>query len=89
MDVGHLCDNKLCVNPAHLKLQTRGENVRQQREHGRRPLGEMVTNSKLTSRDVIFARNSTLPQRILGNLLGVNPNTIGKVRRREIWSHIS
>lgn len=38
-DIGHLCDNPLCINPNHLVLQTRKENLNQALKRGR-----MVSN---------------------------------------------
>lgn len=34
-DVGHTCDNPECINPDHLVLQTRKENIQQARDRGR------------------------------------------------------
>lgn len=35
--VKHTCDNKLCVNPAHLELGTYSENLKEAYERGQRP----------------------------------------------------
>lgn len=34
-DVGHLCDTPLCINPKHLKVQTRKQNLQQAAQRGR------------------------------------------------------
>lgn len=41
MTLDHLCQNKRCVNPAHLEVVTRGENVRRQIQAGRHPTAGM------------------------------------------------
>lgn len=35
LTIDHLCENKLCVNPAHLEQVTREENVRRQYDRAR------------------------------------------------------
>jgi hypothetical protein len=50
LDVRHDCDNTLCVNPLHLKVGARKENLRDMVERGRNYLakGERQRLSKLT-----------------------------------------
>lgn len=40
MDILHSCDNKLCVNPDHLRAGTHAENMREAAERGRIPSGD-------------------------------------------------
>ena len=35
-DAGHLCENRACCNPEHLEWQTRSENLKGRRQHGRK-----------------------------------------------------
>lgn len=47
MVICHQCDNKLCVNPDHLKLGTYKDNSREARERGRRaPFYQRSSRSK-------------------------------------------
>ena len=35
--VSHTCDNRSCVNPAHLRSRTQGENLQDMHDKGRHP----------------------------------------------------
>ncbi len=97
MDVCHSCDVPSCVNPAHLWLGTRKDNVADMIEKGRgnwsnRACGEKQGNSKLTKEQVldIRAKYATRKhtQQELADMFGVVQSAIGRVVRRERWKHI-
>ena len=102
MHVLHSCDNKKCVNPAHLRVGTSAENSREASERGLYvtgnqwraahlptiPRGEAHKNARLTERQVLAIRNSDSSGVLLSKQYGVSPKTISRVRRREVWSHI-
>lgn len=76
----HRCDNPSCVNPEHLFLGTRGDNVRDAAAKNRMPHGESHWASKLTSEQVLEIRSSSLSQTTLADLYKVNQSTICRVR---------
>ena len=90
----HHCDTPPCVNPDHLFLGTHADNVADMIAKGRPGgpyrRGESHCQAKLTEADVRKIRAAKgLLLRELAAQYGVSPNTIGKVRRREQWAHVS
>lgn len=96
----HKCDTRPCVNPDHLIPGTQAENmadmVRNNNRlralglytaHARMP-GEAHPNAKLNDELVALIRSSLESDRALARTIGVNPGTIGKVRRGESWAHL-
>lgn len=90
MDVLHTCDNRLCINPAHLYLGTDVENARDCIARGRanKPKGEQHPRAKLNTAKVIAIRASNLPDKPLAKSYGVAPSLIYAVRARRIWRHV-
>jgi hypothetical protein len=92
----HSCDNPPCINPAHLRLGTHGDNGadmvargRAARNVGRAPLqGEANGFAHLTAKAVREIRRSSKPQAALADRFGVTQSTISKVQLRKAWKHI-
>ena len=89
MHVLHSCDNRLCVNPTHLRLGTNTDNVRDKVTRGRAPSGESHPNSKLDARTVAairaaHARDGT-SFAVLGRRYGVHRSTIKRICDGDSW----
>lgn len=93
IDVCHRCDVRLCINPDHLFLGTRLDNMRDCVKKGRfktlDPLsGEASPNSKLTDKDVIAIRSDARSQRQIARSYGVDKGTIAAIIQRRTWRHL-
>lgn len=93
----HHCDNRLCVNPAHLFLGTKADNTHDMMAKGRQILppprhGEANNKAKLTTAQVIAIReqyaSGTASSRELGRKYSVNKATILSIIHRKTWAHI-
>ena len=76
MDIDHLCRNKGCVNPKHLELVTRSENVRRGK------------STKLNKTKVLQIRASKESSRKICKKFNVCAATIRHIRLGLIWKDI-
>jgi len=91
-DVRHKCDRPACINPGHLELGTRQDNVNDMIERGRdkKAVGEAASKAKLTEAQVrsIRASKDTVCT-VLAAQYGVSHTTILKIWRGETWTHLT
>lgn len=92
-DVCHRCDTRCCVNPDHLFIGTRSDNMQDCIRKGRfSPIpilaGECSPNSKLTEDDVRAIRLDPRSQREIARSYGVDKGTIAHILHRKTWRHI-
>lgn len=94
LHVLHSCDNPPCCNPAHLRVGTNVDNIRDKVIRGRtsRLHGERCGMAKLTNADVQLIRLAaeTLPVSIeqLATAWSVSRMQVGRILRRVQWRHI-
>lgn len=91
----HHCDNRSCVNPAHLFSGTHKENTVDAAQKGRHKnpqfRGSKNAMSKLSTKDVIEIRRRHAngeTQRSIAADFSVNYKAISKICRRQRWRHI-
>ena len=86
----HRCDNRRCVNPAHLFLGTHADNMRDMTEKSRTAdrAGESNGNAKLTEADIPTIRADKRIQRVIAAEYGVSPQHIERIKNRKTWKHI-
>jgi hypothetical protein len=86
----HTCDNRKCVNPAHLFIGNPKINMADcasKKRFGNR-WGENNAHAKLTEDTVRFIRGSDLPLSALVKLVGVSQTAIASARSGKTWAHI-
>ncbi len=93
MFVLHKCDNPVCLNPLHLFLGTQSDNAKDMWSKGRanpKPsLGSSHGMSKLNDDAVREILASSESGKALAGKFGVSQSTIGDVRKRRIWKHVT
>ncbi len=94
MFVMHSCDNRLCVNPAHLSLGTVGDNNRDRDQKGRcsTKRGAQNLSAKLSedqAREVLrLAAERVRPQREIADKFGVSVRTVQNIVAGVTWAHL-
>jgi hypothetical protein len=94
LELRHSCDVRHCVNPAHLSVGTRADNMRDMVERGRwtpRPAmrGERNGNARLTTDQALAIRQDMRTLREIARDFGVSISTASLIRRGSRWAHAS
>lgn len=96
-DVCHKCDNPSCINPDHLFLGTRSDNMKDAYNKGRlkileyiRPKGSDVYSSKLKERDIFQIRelDKVLQRNEIAKLFNVHKSQISRALNGQSFKHI-
>lgn len=89
----HTCDNRRCVNPAHLFLGTPADNSRDMAEKGRAMRGEGHYNTRLTESDIRTIRamraNGRFTLRQVAEKFDITEGGVSMIARRKNWRHIA
>ena len=88
--VRHICNNPICVNPAHLRAGTPLDNAADRVSSGRGAFLKGVSNgrAKLSEAEVKEIQTSYLSGAELGRKFGVSKAMACRIKRGHAWSHI-
>ena len=95
LEVCHICDNPCCINPEHLFIGTRQDNIDDRERKGRNvvKVGEENATSKLTKKDVENARKERFLKgttfQALANKYGVCKHTMMNAIKGITWKCVS
>lgn len=86
--VMHICDNRRCCNPAHLKLGAQKENVADMEAKGRAVhyAGEMNGRAVLTAGDVERIRRDPRGTRTIAKEYPVSRAAVQRIKTGKAWS---
>lgn len=88
----HTCDNRWCIRPDHIIGGTRADNNKDRAERAgyssTARKGEDVSNSKLTSIQVLQIREATESQRQIARTFGISQTTVYRIKKRQAWAHL-
>lgn len=91
MDVLHECDNRKCVNPAHLFLGTNQDNIDDKVQKNRQSRGSRSNRTDLTEQDVLeilrLHRSGISAVRIAG-MFPTSRQAIGEMVKGKSWKHV-
>lgn len=79
----HRCDNRVCVNPAHLFLGTKGDNGRDCAAKFR------TSKGKLSPAEVLAIRQDARSIRAIARDYGVNSSCVSRVKNRRLYAHVA
>ena len=88
MLVRHRCDNPPCVNPDHLEVGTRADNMADMKARGRSTFGERNGQAKLTVAQVQQIRTAALSTRKMAAALGVSQTAVQQIRKGLRWGSV-
>jgi predicted XRE-type DNA-binding protein len=89
MHVMHTCDNRLCINPSHLKLGTHQDNMADMVAKGRNTKGDTCGRSKIKSETVNqILSEPNLTQLQIAEKYGISRSHVSRIRSGKTWKHI-
>ncbi|MGP4691601.1 HNH endonuclease [Agrobacterium cavarae] len=84
----HTCDNRLCVNPAHLFLGDQSANMDDKVAKGRQDRGEKHGMAKLTEDQAIAIKFDARLYREIAETYSVSIMTVSDIKRGRSWKHL-
>jgi len=90
--VRHTCDNRACLNPAHLVVGSHRDNMRDMVLRGRQAKGSArIASAVMSEQSVALARElwrEGESARSLARRFGVHRRSMGKLLSGSTWKHV-
>lgn len=78
--VMHTCDNRLCINPEHLRIGTQRDNVMDMISKGREK--GCLKRSRLTKEEIVSIREDTRTNSMIAEDYGISPSYVSRIKSR-------
>lgn len=92
LEVCHSCKKRACVNPAHLRADTRRSNQADRIKDGTANIGTQNPMAVVTEGIVRKIRMMYIPRRCtlreVGKVFGIGESTVRDIVRRKTWGHV-
>lgn len=88
LDVCHTCDNRCCVNPDHLFVGSRKDNMRDCVAKDRQQRGERHCRAKITDQDVFDIRTGRMSKHDFAKLYGITHRNVRHIQLGRTWRHL-
>lgn len=85
-EAAHSCRTPPCINPQHLRWDTRPGNHADKLKHGTHDRGERHSRHKLTEQQVLAIRASKEPQLRCAQRYGVSKTLVRRIRTGKQWA---
>lgn len=92
VDICHSCDVRTCVNPSHLFIGTRADNMRDAVSKGRHAHGEQAPYAKLSEVNVLeihnLANSGSMMQADIAYMFNISVPTVSAIKNKRTWMHL-
>lgn len=87
----HKCDNRKCVNPAHLFIGTHLVNILDMTTKNRQAKGSQKYNSVITEKEAYYIRflSKDKTSKEICKELGIGPHVVRNIRKGKSWKHVT
>jgi hypothetical protein len=86
MFICHSCDNKVCVNPAHLFMGTAKDNTDDMIRKNRHHFWKKLTPHKVIEIRKLLSEGK--PNLSIGEMFGVSRSMISAIKKGQAWTHV-